>query len=57
MFIKNDSPPEDQVFNGIIKQETIDDQLLNRIKKVEHIDETDHHNDSLLLQKGYLLNY
>jgi len=47
---------DDQVFNGIIKKETIDNQVFNGTIKEETIDETDHHNDSQLLQKGYDLN-
>jgi len=47
---------DDQVFNRIIKQENIVDQVLSGIIKQENIDETDHHNDSQLLQKGYELN-
>ncbi|KAL4148219.1 hypothetical protein QTP88_002501 [Uroleucon formosanum] len=42
----------DQVFDVINKQENIDGQAFNRIIKQEIIDETDHHNDSQLLQKG-----
>jgi len=47
---------DDGVFDGIIKQETIDYQVFNGKMKEEHIDETDYHNDSQLLQKGYVLN-
>ncbi|XP_029347841.1 uncharacterized protein LOC100168535 isoform X2 [Acyrthosiphon pisum] len=43
----------DQVFNGIIKQENIiviEHQLLNGFIKQEYSDETDHNNESQLLQ-------
>jgi len=46
----------DQVFEGVNKQENIDGQVFNRIIKEEIIDETDNHNDSQLIQKGYELN-
>jgi len=43
----------DQVINGVIKRETIENQIFTGMIKKEMIDETDHHNDSQLLHKGY----
>ncbi|CAI6368881.1 unnamed protein product [Macrosiphum euphorbiae] len=42
----------DQVFDGVNKQENIDSQVFNGIFKEEIIDETDHHSDGQLPQKG-----
>jgi len=47
---------KDQLFDGVNKQENIDVHVFNGIIKEEFIDETDHHNDSQLIQKGYELN-
>jgi len=46
--------PTHQVFNGMIKQENIDDESFNnQIVKEELVYETWHHNDYQLIQKRY----
>lgn len=44
---------DNKIFNGIIKQEIIGDQVFNEIGKQENTDETYHNDDSQLLPTGY----
>jgi len=48
---------DDLVFNGVIKKENINSDVINKTIKEEIVDETDHHNDNQLLQNGYELHY
>lgn len=41
---------DDKIYNGIIKQEIIGDQVSNEIVEEESTDETDHNNDSQSLR-------
>ena len=45
-----------QAFNANTKQEYVDDQVFYGTVKEELMEETDHHNENQLLQKGYELN-
>jgi len=47
---------DNRIFNRVIEQEVIEDQVFNRSIKEEYIGELGHKNDRQLLQTGYDLN-